>query len=215
MQTVQQPIPPEVYGRDYFEGRTSNYINGYSWDIFGDLMTMTARLLTWMFPDATRYLDFGAATGLLVRALREAGKDAWGVEHSPYCLAHAEAEAKPYLVEDIGWLAMARTFDVVTAFETLEHLTVSQITALLPRLRGRTGQAMVATIPCKDMAHRGAWALAEQEITHVTLESTHWWHAQFETAGFQHGVWQRLVERYVQQHPLVAQMGWCVFVFGV
>ena len=66
---------------------------------------MTARLLTWMFPDATRYLDFGAATGLLIRALREAGKDAWGVEHSPYCLAHAEAEAKPYLVPTIGCLA--------------------------------------------------------------------------------------------------------------
>ena len=100
MQTVQQPIPASMYDADYFEGRTSNYINGYSWDIFGDLFTMTARLLVWMFPDATRYLDFGCATGLLVRALREQGKEAWGVEHSPYCLAHAEAEAKPYLVED-------------------------------------------------------------------------------------------------------------------
>ena len=217
MPAVQQPIPSETYGIDYFEGRTSNYVNGYTWEQFGDLFTMTARLLIWLFPDATRYLDFGCATGLLVRALREAGKDAWGVDHSPYCLEHAEAEAKPYLAADVRafWSRPQGYFDVVTVFETLEHLTVAQITDTLSALRRFAGQALVATIPCVDMIDRRAWTLAEQEITHVSLYPRAFWIEQFKEAGFEYGMWQQLVERYVALNPLVQQMGWNLFILGV
>ena len=85
-----EPIPASFYDADYFNGITSNYTNGYTWDGLGQMFVAAARFLRYLFPEATRFLDFGAATGLCVRAMREEGMEAWGVEHSPYCLQVAE-----------------------------------------------------------------------------------------------------------------------------
>lgn len=215
MEQRVHPIPAEHYGADYFNGVTSNYVNGYTWDGLGQMFTIAARFLSGLFPDATDFLDFGAATGLLVRALREHGKLAWGVEHSPYCLQTAEAEAKPYLYAALDDLPEGATFDVVTAFETLEHLTQAQIAEVLPALRQRTGHAMFCTIPCSDMTHKAAREAADKDTSHISILPKAWWHEQFEAAGFRHGPWQRMAERFCMQHPHVQQMGWQVFVLGV
>ena len=210
------PIPASFYDQDYYEGVTSNYSNGYEWDELGQLFVAAARLLTnGLFPEATRYLDFGCARGFLVRALREHGVEAWGVDHSPYCLETAEAEAKPYMVASVEDLPSNTTFDVVTAFETLEHLTPAQIAEVLPALRQVTTHACFATIPCSDMSHKGARAAADNDPTHITIVPRRWWLEQFAAAGFHQGPWQRLAERYCQQHPLVQMTGWNVFVLSV
>ena len=211
------PIPASFYDQDYYEGITSNYTNGYHWNELGQLFIAAARLLTnGLFPEATRFLDFGCAAGFLVRALREHGVEAWGVDHSPYCLEHAEAEAKPYMVASLEDLPRGSTFDVVTAFETLEHLTPAQIAEVLANLRQVTRQALFATMPVTDnIQPRWARELADKDPTHVSLYPRSWWLDQFKTAGFIHGPWQQIAELYCKSHPLCQQAGWHVVILGV
>jgi Sigma-54 interaction domain len=42
-------------------------------------------------------LDVGCAKGFLVRALREAGRECWGIDHSQWALEQADSIASPYL----------------------------------------------------------------------------------------------------------------------
>lgn len=215
MLTTTEPIPATMYDADYYNGKTSNYKNGYEWAGMGQLFVMAARLLTWIFPDAQTYLDFGAAKGFQIRALREIGKEAWGVEHSPYCLEVAEAEAKPYMVPTLAALPSGHTCEIATAFEVLEHLTQEQIAEVLPGLRRVTTHALFATIPTTDMTNKHARAMADNDPTHLTIVPSPWWVEQFEAAGFVHGPWQRFAEQYCRQHPMVQQAGWQVFLLGV
>jgi hypothetical protein len=215
MRTTTAPIPATMYDADYYNGVTSNYTKGYTWDTMGSLFTVTARLLTWLFPETQTCLDFGAAKGFMIKALRELGKDAWGVDHSPYCLEVAEPEAKPTLMPTLDDLPPGRTFDLVTTFETLEHLTKAQIAEVLPALRLKTRSILFATMPTTDMPNKKALEMADREVTHVTIVHSSWWIEQFEAAGFVHGPWQRLAERQCMLHPLVQEVGWRVFLMGV
>jgi SAM-dependent methyltransferase len=70
---------------------------------------------------ATRWLDFGAGNGGLVRHLRDtAGVDAVGVEDG--AIAAEAAELGIPFVGAAKLEALAGTFDVVTAIEVLEHV---------------------------------------------------------------------------------------------
>ena len=122
------PIPGEWYDAGYFEeGIKSNWQDGYTWASFAGVFTETAAFLTATFPDAVSYLDVGCAKGFLVRALRAAGKDCWGVDHSAWALEHAEPATRPYLIHaSADELSLDRQFDFVLAFGLLPHLTEQQ-----------------------------------------------------------------------------------------
>ena len=212
------PQPASYYGYEYYHGLNgaSNYGQGYSWDIFGPLFTSLARLITTVFPMAGSVLDCGAATGLLVRALRARGLDAWGVDHSAYCLAHADPLARPYLLQgSLDTLEAGRTFDVVTACETLEHLSPAQLADALPRLRAHARVGLFATIPCVGMWHRAAWRAARREPSHCSLYPRAWWLEQFMAAGFVHGGGEEAHEHACRADALVRQVGWEVFCVAV
>src|SRR3954465_12856357 len=65
-------------------------------------------------------LDFGCARGYTVRAFREMGYDAWGVDVSQWALNNADEVAKPYLnpLHTILWENM---YNWVVAKDVLEH----------------------------------------------------------------------------------------------
>jgi len=123
------PIPGAWYDAGYFEtGTKSNWQDGYTWPSFAGVFTEAARFLTATFDDATSFLDVGCAKGFLVRALREAGKTCWGVDHSHWALAHAEPAARPYLLEaSADMLPLQGRFDVVLAFEVEESQLVDRL----------------------------------------------------------------------------------------
>ena len=144
--------------------------------------------------------------------MRTQGLEAWGVDHSAYCLEHADPLARPYLRQgSLDTLALDRTYDLVTACETLEHLSAAQLADALPRLRAHATQGLFATIPCADMRHKAAWRAARREPSHVSLYPSAWWYEQFAAAGFVHGVVEEMQEQYCHEDGLVRQMGWQVF----
>jgi glycosyltransferase involved in cell wall biosynthesis/SAM-dependent methyltransferase len=213
LEWLKGPVPVEWYDRDYFEtGRKSNWDRGYSWNVFGELFRDTAAYLLDVLPDAGSYLDAGCAKGFLVRALRERGKEAWGVDGSPWAIEHADTSARPFLMQaDVAALAVERGFDVATAFNLLAHLTKEQALAFLSNVRPYVGTAILATIPTVDP---GREMPRNRDPSHVTRESREWWVEVFRRAGWQQDPLHRLVERLCQQHQLPQRMGWDVFLFA-
>jgi 2-polyprenyl-3-methyl-5-hydroxy-6-metoxy-1,4-benzoquinol methylase len=209
------PIPGEWYDCDYFEtGLKSNWTNGYSWLSFAGLFQDTARFLTTVFPDANSFLDVGAAKGFLVRCLREAGKEAWGIDFSSWAVRHADRCCAPFLqLTSAEAYPFEKQFDVVLAFSILESLTEPQILDFLERSKRAARSAILAVIACLD-GDRPESALAHEDndLSHITMRSRAWWDEQFSRAGWRHGPECESLQVRCQSAPLPVRMGWTVFV---
>jgi glycosyltransferase involved in cell wall biosynthesis/2-polyprenyl-3-methyl-5-hydroxy-6-metoxy-1,4-benzoquinol methylase len=213
------PLPGDWYDEDYFEhGLKSNWSAGYSWRLFENLFRETASYLIDMFPHAVSYLDAGCAKGFLVRALREAGRECWGFDHSPWAISHVEAAAMPFVeragVDDVR---LERHVDVLVALDLLSQLTEEQARSFLRRARARTRMAIVAVITSID--HENEPPLrhpqpADRDRSHVTRRSRDWWHALFEETGWKLDALHRLGAEHCQQHALPRRMGWKTYVYA-
>lgn len=133
-------------------------------------------------------IDVGCAYGYLLRHLRKRGFDCRGIDFSRYALDNAPDDVKTYL----SWfdLTSAATwcdkfgrrsqFELVTCFETLEHIpeqSVQQALWNLKKLMARGG-TLVSTI-CTDL--QPDW---DTDPTHVTIKPREWWVEQLAQAGF-------------------------------
>lgn len=67
-------------------------------------------------------MDVGAGAGPLVRAFRERGKDAWGIEGSRFCTLEGERIFQHDLREPLPEALPFSTFDLVTCSDTAEHV---------------------------------------------------------------------------------------------
>ena len=106
--------------------------------------------LVWRYIPAQKSLDTGCAFGFVVEALRELGVDAEGVDVSRFALDHAALGARGHIrYGNLLHKLPVRdgAYDVVTAFETLEHLPPEAVPAALRELARCTNAYVVATIP--------------------------------------------------------------------
>jgi cyclopropane fatty-acyl-phospholipid synthase-like methyltransferase len=122
-----------------------------------------------------------------------AGHQSYGVEGSDYSrvnqralwrvipdnLFTADVTEPFHFVDDEG---ATRHFNLITAWEVLEHLPRESLPRFFENLRRNLADqglfvASVATIPHEDPETGAVW--------HVTVESEKWWVEQFQRAGFQ------------------------------
>jgi 2-polyprenyl-3-methyl-5-hydroxy-6-metoxy-1,4-benzoquinol methylase len=213
------PIPGNWYDAGYFEtGTKSNWHDGYVWPSFAGVFTETAQFLTSTFDDARTFLDVGCAKGFLVRALREAGKTCWGVDHSHWALANADPAARPYLVEGTAdALPIERRCDIVLAFDLLPHLTEAQAVAFLQRARALAAIGILAVIrsfESEDDERQYRETDDDADLSHILMRSRAWWHDKFLESGWRQDSLQRAFARLCQQHELTRKMGWQMYVYG-
>ena len=212
MAAPSRPISGEWYDADYFEhGLKSNWEDGYTWTAFQGLFRDTAAFLASTFPDAESFLDAGCAKGFLVKCLRDAGKQAWGFDSSPWAIRHALPAAAPFLrvaaAESAQW---ERTCDITVALDLFSHLTEDQAAAALEHARAWTKVGLLAVI---QLGEQGNTATG-RDLSHVTLHSREWWHQLFLKSGWRKDGLHNIVERSCQKHPLPARMGWQVFLYS-
>ncbi len=213
------PIPGEWYDAGYFEdGVKSNWVNGYNWKSFAGVFTETAAFLITMFPDAASYLDAGCAKGFLVRALRAAGKDCWGIDHSAWAIEHAEPLARPYLAcVSADEISADRQFDFVLAFDLLPHLTEQQAEAFLRRARSLARMGIVAVIRSFDTdedERRYRRVNDDDDLSHILMRTRAWWHDTFLRAGWRQDPLHRMLERACRNHELPRKMGWQLYMYA-
>jgi 2-polyprenyl-3-methyl-5-hydroxy-6-metoxy-1,4-benzoquinol methylase len=211
------PIAGDWYDADYFEhGRKSNWERGYSWPRFSELFKQTAAYLCDNFPEAESFLDAGCAKGFLVRALRERGADAWGFDHSPWAIDHAESSVRTHLaLARAESVTYERQFDLTLAFSLCESLTEEQAREFLKRARDWTRQAIVACIPSfENEEDERLFRKNDRDYSHITLRSRAWWHAEFLRAGWRQDALDRIVERACLRHELPRRMNWNIYVYA-
>jgi 2-polyprenyl-3-methyl-5-hydroxy-6-metoxy-1,4-benzoquinol methylase len=213
------PIPGDWYDRGYFEdGTKSNWPDGYHWQSFAGVFTETATFLASTFAEATSFLDVGCAKGFLVRALREMGKECWGVDHSPWAVEHAEPAAFPYLIRGSAEeIAIERRFDIVLAFDLLPHLTEEQASQFLSTARDWTDVALVAVIPSfetDEQERRYLQADDDADLSHILMRSRRWWHDRILRAGWRQDPLHGALERMCRQHELTCKMRWQMYVYA-
>jgi 2-polyprenyl-3-methyl-5-hydroxy-6-metoxy-1,4-benzoquinol methylase len=137
-----------------------------------------------------RLLDVGASAGFFVEQALDAGFDAYGVELSNEAVSSASPRVRERLtVGDVNALALEGTtpFDVVTAFDLIEH--VFDPVRFLQEIRrvARPGALLVITTP--DVGHvlryilRGRWPMF-QPMQHTVLFSRRGLRLALTRAGF-------------------------------
>ena len=213
------PIPGSWYDEGYFEtGVKSNWQDGYSWPSFSGVFTEAAQFLASTFDSATTFLDVGCAKGFLVRALREMGKACWGVDHSHWAITHADAAARPFLIEGrADALPLSTRFDVVLAFDLLPHLTETQAVGFLESARAIANIGIVAVIRSFDSdedERRYNDAGDDADLSHILMRTRAWWHERFLECGWRQDPLHRAFARLCQEHALTRKMGWQIYVYG-
>lgn len=145
---------PDMYGGSYFgEGRDPTdraYLSGYErYDRETSNANVAAYLAWRTFPAGTA-LDVGCATGFVVEALRELGVEAQGVDVSQYAIDHAAQGAAGHIRRaDLrqGLPFPDRSFDLVSALETLEHLAPGDVPAAIAEIARVARHWVLCTIP--------------------------------------------------------------------
>lgn len=151
---LRRALGDDIYGGAYFgEGRNPTsraYLSGYErYDRDTSNANVAAYMMWRTFPAATS-LDVGCATGFVVEALRELGVDARGVDISQYAIDHAAQGARGDIHQgDLrhGLAFPEAAFDLVTALETLEHLTPSDVPVVIAEMARVTRRWVLCTIP--------------------------------------------------------------------
>ena len=151
---LQRALDHDVYGGSYFgEGRDPTdraYLSGYERYDRDTSNANVAAYLVWRTFPARDALDLGCATGFVVEALRELAIEAQGVDISQYAIDHAAAGAVGHVRQgDLrhGLPFDDRSFDVVTALETLEHLDPDEVPVVLAEIARITRKWVLCTIP--------------------------------------------------------------------
>jgi SAM-dependent methyltransferase len=156
---AQDDIPADLeslYTAEYFAGGVATGYPTYQQDapmLERNFAERVRRIGAWHAPG--RLLDVGAAYGYFVKAAREAGWDASGVELAPEVAREAAKLAGAEIIAgDFLEVALAPGFDVITMFDVIEH--VRDPLAWLVRARELLAPGGLLVIETGDVASR--WA---------------------------------------------------------
>ncbi len=145
--------PPEavkaVYERGYFEGDG----HGYE-DYFGRERSLAARkaearldALKSLGRTGGKMLDFGCAAGYFVEEARARGWESFGVEPSPEAQRGWSDAVRPYVASTLDEIRERGPFDVITAWDVLEHLPDPVETLRALRAMARPGAVFAVVVP--------------------------------------------------------------------
>jgi SAM-dependent methyltransferase len=138
-----------VYERGYFSGDGPGYEDyfGRERDLAGRKAAARLDALAALGRTGGTMLDFGCAAGYFVESARAHGWDAYGVEPSPEAQRGWSEGARPYLAASLDALRHRGPFDVITAWDVLEHLADPIETLRALRALARPGAVFAVVVP--------------------------------------------------------------------
>jgi 2-polyprenyl-3-methyl-5-hydroxy-6-metoxy-1,4-benzoquinol methylase len=127
--------------------------------------------------EARRVLDVGCGTGGLVGALAADGLDAMGIDISSEAIDRAEGSHQGctfvvHSIEDVPWPIEEGSFDVVVAFELIEHLIRPRRLLEGARIALAPGGHLAVSTPYHGLLKNLALALLAFE-RHFAVEGDH------------------------------------------
>jgi predicted TPR repeat methyltransferase len=188
---LSTPKYEDLYDEDYFKNGSltgKSCYDNYRWipELTYPLAYAVCNHLKLSFGD--RVLEYGCAHGYLVRALRDFGINAFGVDISRYAIASAPKEVESYvhqLDEGLALYAKKRNwqrFKWVIAKDVFEHIQKDELQETIRACSGIASNIFVV-VPLGD---EGIYRISSyaNDITHVIAESEFWWRELLEANGF-------------------------------
>lgn len=131
-------IPKSFYDEDYFENGISTQKSGYNNYSWNDRYLQHAQDLINHF-QPKKVLDIGCAKGFYIRAFRELGVEAWGIELSDYACKNADPKAQAFIyqgsISSLPLEGIGRSnFDLVLCYDILEHLDEKELKKAIENL---------------------------------------------------------------------------------
>lgn len=154
------------------------------------------RKLYEMFPtDRVRLLDIGCAGGGFVKSVLDDGGFAIGIDGSDYNLKHQRAEwatipgnlfCADATVEFGVWRTIGdgvapTLFNVVTAWEFMEHVSTARLPQVVKNIRWNTAQHSIIIGSINSASY-----IFDGIQYHQTIRPRDWWIGLFRAAGFTH-----------------------------
>ena len=181
---------PETYGEGYFlHAEGSNYGRGpfapYDETYLVRNRELAKRIIS-TIPRLSSVLVLGAARGYLVKAFREQGVHAIGVDISEWAIENCAEGIEDYMYcGDICDLSLweDKSFDLVVALDVLEHIRVPDLYKAMDEAV-RVGKALILDVPIlphddePDQSHG-------TDATHVSCYSKMWWIQGFMARGLE------------------------------
>jgi 2-polyprenyl-3-methyl-5-hydroxy-6-metoxy-1,4-benzoquinol methylase len=175
-------VTADYYDEEYFmRGTKSNYggrFAPYVEEVYYPIAKIMRIKLVTVF-EPKKVMVLGCARGYLIRALREVGVEAYGVDISKWAVENADEKAKNYIyLGDIADLSRWKNgeFDLVVAADVLEHIPKEKLPKVLDEIARICSRHVYALIPVVDVLRR--------DKSHVSIFPSRWWIKQFEHRGF-------------------------------
>ncbi len=184
-------LGPEHYGAGYFQGRSqSNYVDYERRQgrkiVWLPLLWTFSRIATQYGRVPLTHLDVGCALGYFCSYARPFVHRSAGVDISSYAIARAreqfpDIDFRRARAEQLPFAA--GTFDIVTSFDTLEHLPdVSGAVAELHRVLRPKG-TLLARMPYAGFVRR-CFGWRDRDPTHISVLPLDAWKSVITRAGF-------------------------------
>jgi SAM-dependent methyltransferase len=133
-----------------------------------------------------RLLDVGCAFGYFLKHMRNRGYDVRGIDVSWYAVNNAPMDIKPYvgfhdLTKHDRLTAWFKPFDVITCFETLEHIAWDELDKAMGQVWEvlKPGGYFIATICVVGQPD------TRSDPTHVSIVPREAWEERFASMGFE------------------------------
>lgn len=168
-------MEPDYYDQTYFDGG-----KGYHTYSDADHFSFTADTIIRLF-NPKSVLDLGCAKGFLVKALREKGVKAYGVDISEYAIDCAPDDIKDFLfMHDItsGTAIEFPKVDLIVSMDTFEHIPEWKLDEVWKFMKKHAPSyyIKVGTLSTPDWQH---------DASHITMHRLDWWQNRFPDVVFE------------------------------
>lgn len=167
----------EKFGENYYmngiETGISNYVN-YRW--LPELTLPMARSFMEIFGVGKEdtVIDFGCSKAYFVKALREHGVKAFGVDISEWAIKNCDASVVDYVSNNIEDLPSQ--FDYIFSKDVLEHIPTESLTQILEKLFSICTKAAIFIVPLAE-SEGGKYIYPNDELdkTHIHRKTLQGW----------------------------------------
>lgn len=173
----------EIYDEQYFENGIKTGKSGYEnyrWlpeRIYTEIRAVISLL---GINPGDKVLDFGCAKGFWVKALREYGITAFGVDSSEYAISHADRIVEDYLYRKVEDIRGIQKFDYIVSRNTFEHIEEFELEKILTQFLEMTDKVFF-TVP---LAQNGEYVMQMLDTTHKIRWSNEEWIRFCERCGW-------------------------------